>query len=80
MDDQAINSNSTQSDDEFQATSQDKAFIDDDSNSPPIDFTKIEEEHRRNLKRIGKNLDEFSDCLSFEYTDMNSLKAFINLL
>ena len=63
-----------------EATASDIEFIDDDDLQEFVDPFKIESEHRKNLKRIAKNLDEFEDSLSFNYTDRESLKAFLMLL
>ena len=80
LDQEAKHSSSSESDDETQISTQDREFIDDNSCDSQTDIDKIEEEHRRNLKRIAKNLDEFSDCLTFEHSDIDSLKAFIKLI
>ena len=60
----------------YSATESDKEFID-DSEIPSQDPILAHEEHKRNIKRIAKNLDEFADCLTFEVTDLNSLKSFL---
>ena len=80
LDNEAIHSSLSGSEDEYKATKQDLEFIDDNSDGSQTDMNKVHEEHRRNLKRIAKNLDEFADCLTFEHSDLNSLKAFIKLL
>ena len=56
---------------------EDLEFIDDSNLDDHDNVFEVQKEHYKNVKRIAKNLEEFSDCLSFEHTNMKSLKAFI---
>ena len=67
----------TESEPSFQSTEDDKRFIDDSLVEEHVNILEAQKEHHRNVKRIAKNLDEFADSLSFEYTDIGSLKSFI---
>ena len=77
--DEAEYSSNDETDSDLEPTSSDDDFIDDSDAEEVIDPFKIEDEHKKNLKRIAKNLEEFEDSLSFNYTDRESLKAFILL-
>ena len=62
---------------DLQPTEADACFIDDSIVESQDNALEILKEHHRNVKRIAKNLDEFSDCLDFTHSNMASLKAFI---
>ena len=77
LDLEAKDSSGAESDPLSQLTEEDKHFIDDSLVEENINILEAQKEHHRNVKRIAKNLDEFADSLSFEYTDIGSLKSFI---
>ena len=77
LDLEAEDSSGSNSEEEFQKTEADDEFIDDSLIEGDDNILEVQREHHRNVKRIAKNLDEFSDCLSFDYTDLASLKSFI---
>ena len=74
---EAVCSSSSSVDEIAKETMSDKEFIDDSITDSEDNVLEIQREHHKNVKRIAKNLDEFSDSLSFQYTDIASLKQFI---
>ena len=74
---EAEDSNDSGEETVFVPTKADEEFIDDSLIEDTDNTIEIQKEHERNVRRIAKNLIEFSDSLDFKYTDMNSLKSFI---
>ena len=74
---QAEHSSGDESDEDMQLLADDLNFIDDTDFDENDNVFEAQKEHHKNVKRIAKNLDEFSDCLSFEHTNMETLKSFI---
>ena len=77
MDLEARHSSGADSEEKFQETDADRLFIDDSLVDIDDNILEVQKEHHCNVKRIAKNLDEFSDSLTFDHTNIASLKAFI---
>ena len=74
---EAEDSSGADSDILFERNEADINFIDDSMIDDEDNMLEIQKEHHRNVKRIAKNLDEFADSLTFEFTNIRSLKDFI---